>query len=150
MNDPDTPATTGATAAGAEGPRPSRTPWWRSVALLAPAVALVVGLLIGALVVGAGERSGSSRPAPTVTVTADPDASTDDTSVVVPRECLEAAETVEEATDVLQEGVGAVRDFRRDTLVELLNRLEELEAEARGQAATCREVEVESPTESPE
>lgn len=144
MTDRDSSGTTGSP----DGARPPTTPWWRSLTVVAPAVALVVGLVLGGLVAGAGERSGSSRPAPTVTVTAPSATSTSDTSVVVPQECLAAAETVEEATQVLQEGVGAVRDFRRDALIELLDRLEDLEAQAREQAATCSEVEVEDPPES--
>lgn len=128
----------------------SSASWWRSLAVVAPAVALVVGLVIGGVVVGAGETSGSSRPSPTATVTvtdaAEPTPS--DTSVVIPQACLDAAETVEEATDVLRDGVGAVRGFRRSELVDLLNRLEDLETQARDEATTCSEVEVTSPTGS--
>lgn len=125
-------------------------PWWRSWAVLAPALALVLGLVIGALVAGAGESVRSPGSSPTATVTETVGSSPEDTSIVIPQECLDAAETVEEATDVLRRGVAAVRDFRRQELVDLLNELEDLEARARQEASTCSDVDVNSPTESTE
>lgn len=147
MNDEDT---SGRSGARTDVDAPGSAPWWRSWAVLGPVVALVVGLVLGGVIVGAGEsvRSPGSTPTATVTETADP--SPDDTSITIPQECLDAAETVEAATNVLRRGVAAVRDFRRQELVDLLNELEDLEAQARDEAATCSDVEVTSPTESPE
>jgi len=130
--------------------RSSRGPWWSSASVLAPVVALIIGLVLGAVVVGAGQSSRSPEDAETVTVTPSPDATGNDTAVVVPQECVQAAETLEEATDRLREVVGAVRDFSRDRLVELLNELEDLEAQAREEAVACSEVDITAPTETSE
>ena len=61
----------------------------------------------------------------------------------MPDECLEAASTVEEVTEVLREGVGAVSDFRTDELRSLLRELEALDLQARDQVEACRDVRTE-------
>ena len=116
--------------------------------VLAPAIALVIGLVLGGLVVWAGQEDSSdvtaaeddpdSTPSPSPTTTAE------DTAIVVPSECLEAAETVESATEVFRDLAGALRDFRADELSDLLSRLETLEEQARDQADACRQVDVSS------
>ena len=70
---------------------------------------------------------------------------TGDVEVVVPQECLDAAATVEEATEVLRNGVGAVEDCDRQSILDMLNRLEDLEAQAREQADRCSDVDVNRP-----
>lgn len=115
--------------------------------VLAPAIALVVGLLLGGLLVWAGQDDPSKVTAPDPDPTSSPTPSAtagEDTAVVVPSECLEAADTVEEATEVFRDLAGALRDFRADELRQLLTRLETLEAQARSQADACRDVQVSS------
>lgn len=137
-------------AEGAPASPPRSTPgaWF----VLAPAAALVVGLLLGGLLVWAGrdDPSGVSAPEDGATAAPSPSAAAgEDTAVVVPSECLEAADTVEEATDVFRDLAGAVRDLRTGELPELLTRLERLDAQARSQADACREVQV-SATSAPQ
>jgi len=110
-----------------------------------PAITFVVGLLLGALVVGVGldgdgtATDGDSTETPTSGADPTP---TDDVQVVVPQECLQAAQTVTEATNLIRSGVEAIRDFRPDELADLLDRLEDLDAEAQDQAAQCSQVDV--------
>lgn len=114
-----------------------------------PVVTLVVGLILGSVIAGlAVDQSSDDDPGATPTTPGDtatgPDGATPtgDVNVVVPKECLEAADTVEEATNVLREGMGSLRDFERQPLLDMLNRLEDLEAQARKQAEQCSEVDV--------
>ena len=124
----------------------TRSGWF--VAL--PALTLLLGLVLGALIAGVavdGPLTGedpSSDPTSTESPSPEPDETspTGDIEVVVPQECLEAADTVEEATKVLRDGVGAIEDFEREPLLDVLNRLEDLEAEAREQADRCSDVDV--------
>lgn len=120
------------------------TSWWPVVA---PAAALVAGLLIGGVVVGVArggdagsavrERSPSqSTPGATTSPSRGP------TTVVVPSQCLEAADTVDRLTSLTREAVGAIRDFEPQQLRQMLDRLETLDADARKQAAACRDVKV--------
>ncbi len=112
--------------------------WWFAVV---PAITLLVGLVLGGLVVGVtvdGEPESRTTPAPTPV---DP-SPTEDVTVVVPQECLEAAETVQEATALIRDGASAIREFRPDELITLLDDLEDLDAVAREQATACEEVDV--------
>ena len=127
-------------APGAEssiGDGPSRG-WYVAV----PAIALLLGMVLGGLVVGVAQNglTGSSEPAATPSST-NP-SPTEEVTVVVPQECLEAANTVRDATQLLSEGVDAVRDFRPDDLLDLLDRLEALDTLAREQADSCSQTNV--------
>lgn len=87
--------------------------WWFAVV---PALTLLVGLVLGGLVVGVTvdgepESRTASTPAPV-----DP-SPTEDVAVVVPQECLEAAQTVQEATALIRDGASAIREFRPDELI---------------------------------
>ena len=133
----------------AQGP-PKRS-WW---AVLAPAAALLVGILIGGVVVGVADddEAPSAEPQPTSSPTAgnasESPAKDGTTAVVVPQECLAAVDTAEEATALIRQGAGAIRDFQPKKLRSLLTRLEELDQQAREQAQACRDVQVErSPTQ---
>ena len=121
--------------------RSSSTPRW---AVVVPAATFIVGLLLGGVVIGVGidsdEGSPESDASPT-TSGAGP-TPTSDVTVVVPNACIEAAATVNEAMDLIQDGVGAVRDFRPEELVEMLNQLELLDARARDLAQQCAQVDV--------
>lgn len=140
----------GKTAANPSGR--TRPGWF--VAL--PALTLVIGLVLGGLIAGVAidgsptdegpttDPTSTESPTSTGSPTTDPDepAPTGNVEVVVPQACLEAADTVEEATKVLRDGVGAIENFDRQPLLDALNRLEDLEAKARAQANRCSEVEV--------
>ena len=109
----------------------------------APAVALVFGLLLGGLVVGVAGGGSSPKEETTVTVTPTPsESSSADTAVIVPRECFEAARTVREVTALIQDNVSAIRDFRGNAIVEMLNRLEDLTQLANEQADACSKVRI--------
>ena len=119
------------------------TTWW---AVVAPAAALLVGILIGGVVVGvADDDAPAADPQPTSSPTAgDVTESPGEgpMTVVVPEECLAAVDTVEEATALTREGAGAIRNFQPQKLRSLLTRLEELDRRAREQAQACRGVQV--------
>jgi len=51
-------------------------------------------------------------------------------------------ETVQEATALIRDGASAIREFRPDELITLLDDLEDLDAVAREQATACEEVDV--------
>lgn len=119
--------------------------WWT---VLVPALALVLGLVLGGVLVGvAGDDDGSeatdeATPGATPTTGAESSpASPGDTVIVVPEECIAAAETVQEATDLARRTAAAIRDFQGEELREQLRRLEELDQRARSQARACQEVE---------
>lgn len=122
-------------------PQPARTTHWSLIAV--PAVALLVGLVLGALVVGVGNGGSTADPEGRVTVTVSPSAnSSEDTAVIVPRECAQAAETVQEATQLIRDDLSAVRNFQASKIVDLLNELEDLTNQANEQARTCSDISV--------
>jgi len=117
-----------------------------------PAVTFVLGALLGGLVIGVGQDSSDAPGSDGSTPGAAPTSSGPSTAVVVPDSCLEAAETVRRATEVLREGVGAIQDFRVQPILDLLDDLEDLDREARAQASTCtgtRVTDAGEPTASP-
>lgn len=114
--------------------------------VLAPAGALLVGLVLGGVLVGvmndsdepAADASPGASPTPGGTdVSPTPGA----TTIVVPDECLEAAESVEQALALVERGAAAIRDFEPDQLRTLLRDLEELDGEARAQADACQQAQ---------
>lgn len=108
-----------------------------------PAVTFLVGIGLGALVVGVagGGDSGAASTPPPSTSPSSPSPS-GGTAVVVPNQCLEAARTVREATDLIRSNVTAIRDFQAQKIVDFLNQLEDLDQQARQQAAACQDVSV--------
>lgn len=139
MTDPQSPQP--ASSPGSDqAPGGGMTHWGIAVA---PAAALVVGLLLGGLVVGVA--GGGSSPKAETTVTAAPTAgstSTADTAVIVPQECFEAARTVRDVTALIRENVTAIREFRGQAIIEMLNQLEDLTQLANDQADACSEVRI--------
>lgn len=136
---------------GQAAPQPGRSGSLWSV--LAPAAALLLGLVLGGVLVGvvnddAGDDPGA-EPQPTSSPTVgEISPSESATLIVVPNECLEAAESVEEALQLVERGAAALRDFQSNELRELLRELEELDARARAQAEACQEVDTQqSPSE---
>lgn len=139
--DPETPNKSGAQTSSTR-----LASWWP---VLAPAVALVVGLLIGGVVVAVANNgdASSAQEGPAGTPSADEateSASSAPTTVVVPAECLAAVDTVDQLTRLTREAVGAVRDFRPAELRGLLTDLEKLDGQARRQAKACRAVKVQT------
>jgi len=108
-----------------------------------PAITFVVGLVLGGLVIGVGIDGDGGNPAGTPTTAGGSQPTpTSDVTVVVPNACIQAAETVTEAMDLIREGVTAVRDFQPQELIELLDQLEDLDARGRDLAQQCSEVDV--------
>ena len=107
-----------------------------------PAVTFVLGLLIGVLVTGAGSNGGD-EPSATETVSVSPSPTESaDTEVRVPRECVQAAETAEEATQLILDNLSAIQDFQGQKIIDMLDRLEELSGETRELSKSCSDVEV--------
>ncbi len=135
-----------ASAEKASGSRLRTMHWGYAVV---PAATFVVGLLIGALVTGAGSDSGD-EPAATETVSVSPSPSESaDTEVRVPRECVEAAETAEEATQLILDNLSAIQDFQGQRIIDMLDRLEELSGETRELSKSCSDIDVSSVDASP-
>ncbi len=106
-----------------------------------PAVALVVGLVLGGLVVGlsmSGDSGGDDEDTAggQSTTSAQPTAVASDT-LVIPAACAQAADSVRDAASLLNDGVAAIRNFQRKKIVDLLNQLEDLSRQAQEQAQTC-------------
>lgn len=102
-----------------------------------PAITFLVGLILGGFVIGVagnGDGVGSSGDQAGETPSSSPGPAT---AVVVPDACLEAARTVQQAVALIRGGVGAIRSFEADKILELLNQLEDLDTLAREQADTC-------------
>ena len=119
----------------AYAPEP-RSGWF--VAL--PAVTLVLGIALGGLVTWAATDSGSTAGTTADAGIPTPSASTSQagTAVVAPDSCLEAAQTLTDAFNEIQDGVAAIRDFEPSPLIDTLNRLEDLDQLARDQVASCQ------------
>lgn len=132
--------TEGSSSTGAGRGQRRSSAWY----VLVPAVALVLGLVLGGLLVWVGKDPGVAPTDPaTTSQTPEPvEPSQAGTAVVVPDACLEAADSAREAVDAIQKGVGSVRNFNGDEIIDLLDRLEDIDARVRDQVATCRETEV--------
>lgn len=118
---------------------PTRTMHW-SLAVI-PAAAFVIGLVIGGLVTGAG--SDGEEPSATETLTVGPSpGESPDTAVVVPTECIEAAETAQQATQLIRDNLSAIQDFQPQRIIDMLNELEDLTKQANDQAESCSDIEV--------
>lgn len=148
QHQPDVPPGSGGSSTAPERDR-SGSLW----SVLAPAAALLVGLVLGGVLVGVMNDDDDNEPSAEPEASASPtpgDASPSEsaTIIVVPNECLEAADSVEEALQLVERGAAALRDFESAELRELLRELEALDAQARAQAEACQEVQTEqSPSE---
>lgn len=118
---------------------------------LLPAATFLVGLVLGALVVGAvaGDVGPSTGDTAESTTSPTPTGSAPETTVVVPGACTDAAEAVRSAVRLLRQGAASVRDFDPDELVRVLNELEIVEPRVRALARQCSDVEV-NPSPTPE
>ncbi len=116
--------------------------------IAAPSIALVVGMLLGGALIwvtthNTGPGAEDSRD--------EPEASpSPGTAVVVPNACLQAADSVREATELMRGGLDDIRAFRAERIIELLDDLEDLDNQARAQAQTCADVHItDAPHSSP-
>ena len=75
--------------------------------VVVPAFTLLVGMVLGGLIVGVTDVGSEPEAQPTATSSPSPGdpSPSQDVTVVVPQECLEAAETVQEATELIRDGV---------------------------------------------
>ena len=145
MTEHEEPRADGATetTSRAEGSRS----WWP---VLAPAAAFLAGLLLGGLLIGVvSDDDGTPAADPESGASTSADGSSaspseGDTTIVVPEECLEAVDSVEQALDLADRSAGAVRDFQPEELRSLLRELEGLDQQARAQVEACRQVEADS------
>ncbi|TIC88087.1 hypothetical protein E8D34_07320 [Nocardioides sp. GY 10113] len=129
-------------ASGAVLPR--RNPW---PGRLVPAATFLVGVVLGGLLVAAasgGDEPGA--PAEPSATTDGPSPSTGATVITVPGACQQAAENLREALSLIRDGTNSVEGFRPDRIVELLDRLEDIDNETRPLLDECGDVEV---SESP-
>lgn len=132
---------------------------------LLPAATFLVGLTLGGVLVAVGAGGGGSEgdasgePTSSPSPTAGGSLAPGDTVVTVPLACEESAENLREATGLLRDSLGSVRDFDPDRLVEILNRLEEIDEDTRplldecsvdvSRSPSATETPSESPAESP-
>lgn len=123
------------------GPHHGPRPLSRWVVAL-PAIALVVGIALGALVVGVATDNGDDTPDRDDEPTPSAAASEDSTAVIVPDACRQAAASVAEATNLIRDAVSDIRNFRAEEILDLLDQLEDLDNQARDQAALCSDIEV--------
>ncbi|MEQ6903336.1 hypothetical protein [Nocardioides sp. YIM 152588] len=140
MSEHEEPPTDPEHAPGRVVPRPN--PW---PGRLVPAATFLVGVVLGGLLVAAA--SGGDEPPdaadevpPTATEQATP--STGATVVTVPGACEQAAQNLREALSLIREGTDSVESFRPDRIVDLLDRLEDIDNETRPLLDECGQVEV--------
>lgn len=115
----------------------------------APSIALVLGTLLGGVLVWLATRDTDPKIEDERNGTPGSSLSPG-TAVVVPDACLQAAESVREATELIRGGLDDIRAFRAEEIIDLLNDLEDLDNQARAQAQTCAEVQVtDAPFSSP-
>lgn len=119
-----------------------RPAWWMRAA---PALTFLVGLALGGLVVGVAANSsnqaGESKSQTAQTPSAD--AGSPDVTVTVPGACQDAAALVQQAVVLLRQGAADVRDFQPNDLVEMLDKLETIDAELRAVSPKCSAIGVE-------
>lgn len=119
--------------------------WWT---IVVPAVTFLVGLGLGLVVmVATGDPSEPDADIPAADESPSASSSaegtdTPDTVVTVPGACEDAARNISEATRLLDDVAASVRDFQPDELVDLLDQLEQLDAETRELAEQCGAVDV--------
>lgn len=146
MNDNDKPPETRETPVRHPGAMRPVSRW----VVAAPSIALVLGILLGGSLVWLTTNDSSPITGDEQDEDTSESSPSPATAVVVPDACLEAADSVREATELLRAGLDDVRSFRAEALIDLLNDLEDLDRQARAQAETCSEVQItDAPLSSP-
>ena len=114
-------------------------PRWRRWSVLLPALTFLVGLALGAAVLGAttAEDDEGALPAgPTSTATPTPPQ--DGLLVRVPAACLEAAERAEQAYALVEQGVTAARELDARGLADLVDEVQRQRPEVQARVDACR------------
>jgi len=113
----------------------------------APAATFLVGVLIGGLVFGVAIKNDGSGDASSIRSTTPPTVTgptSSDVTVTVPGACEDAAAVVQQSLDLLRQAATAVRDFNPSEVVDVLDQLEEADAELRELSTQCSAVDVQS------
>lgn len=126
----------------AADPRPSGR--GNRLFVLVPALAFLVGLLLGAAVMWVGwpdsGDSTSDQPpeAPASTGLTSGTASPGEGDVIVPAACIRVADTAEEMLGLVREGAQSLGDLDTQRLQSIIDELEQLDAQLRIDADDCR------------
>ncbi len=133
--------------AKASGP-PLADPPRGGVGLLLPAIALVVGLVVGGLFVGltdlggSGEQTsqGSSTGSTSSTSSAGSSSSSSGSDVVitVPAACLNLTDESQALLDLVDQAVTAARDLNASDLSAVVSKLQDAQSRLRTQTDACR------------
>jgi hypothetical protein len=147
------PATPGRTAENdpppGQGTRGGGEGHLRRLSWLLPALAFVVGVALGALVVtavdSAGSRAGTTAGgAGPVTAGSGPAGTTPspgtsgDLTVTVPAECAALADDARDAANLLEQGAAAARDLDAKALADVVRRMQDARDRLAAQADACR------------
>lgn len=109
--------------------------------MLLPAVTFLLGLLLGAVVVGAASDDGDDgQAAPPAAASPSPAPSAQgQLTVRVPAPCLQAADEAEQAYGLLEQGVAAARDLDARRLQELVDTVQRERPQVEALVRACRE-----------
>ncbi len=133
-------------------PAPPAKP--RPAAWLIPAVALLVGVILGGVIIWvstSSSRSGSgiSTAIPTVTETVTPTNGTSSPGTVatlsVPAECLQVADDSKAVVDLVQQSVTAARDLDAAKLSDLVRQIQAAQQTLQTHAASCQQASASLP-----
>lgn len=115
---------------------------WQRWSVLLPALTFLVGLALGAAVVGVASTSDDGVEGPSAQQSAapaaDPSPTPSDLVLTVPASCVEAADKAELAFNVLQDAASAVRDLDARRLAEVVDLAQSEQAEVDRLVTMCR------------
>ena len=130
---------------GAAGPPLAESSRARGVGVLLPAIALVVGLVVGGLFVGLTDLGGSGDTAsqgPTSTSSTSPAGSSSSTPtdvvITVPGACLTLTDDSQELLDLVDQAAKAARDLDAAALSSVVSKLQDAQSRLRTQTDACR------------
>lgn len=138
-------AAKGATAEGAGAPAGFTTSG-RSVWLV-PALTFLVGLVLGAVVIGVtrsgdgGSTASSTESGSSATASATPSAAPsgrDGATIVVPGQCLKLADGTQSALDLVSKAAQAARDLNASQLNTVVRQLQDQQSQLQSLATACR------------
>lgn len=138
--EPDRSSSGGSSASGPQPQRSGRLTW------LIPALTFLVGLLLGALVVGAsglGDDDGqTAAPDPTATEPVAPSTTgtqdRPDATVTVPGACLAAADGTQGLLTLVQDAATAAQELDAAELSSIVRQLQESQADLESLTNDCR------------
>jgi hypothetical protein len=118
--------------------------------LIVPALAFVIGVLLGGVVVaatglGVSSNDGttaaggaSSSPSPTETGASATTSTSSDVVVTVPGECLQLSDESQQLLDLIDQAVQAARDLDATKLSGIVSQLQQAQQQLRTQTDACR------------